>query len=62
MRKTKQQPENKMKKIMNLIGSEYDGEYMSEREGREVIMATARVEGWTANILALELDSWTNRF
>lgn len=51
-----------MKKIMNLIGSEYDGEYMSEREGREVIMATARVEGWPTSILALELDSWTNRF
>lgn len=51
-----------MKRIMNQPGTEYDGEFMTMAEGSAAIMALAAVNGWTGERLALELESWKNRF
>ena len=51
-----------MKRMMNQPGTEYDGLNMTYEDGAAAIRAIGNAKGWPANILALELQSWADRF
>lgn len=52
----------KTKKMMNLPGSQYDGQFFTKEEGEEIIMAVAMINKWNSNVMMLEIQSWIDRF